>query len=1107
MKTRLHQIKASAGSGKTYTLTSQFINALGKCGQTTPSSFSGCVLNPKSQPDSFGGILAITFTNLAAAEMRERVIKRLKEIALGLEEGMDPAKAARWLDVLLRDMDNLNIRTIDSLLQMIVRSAALDLELQPDFETVFESREALEPYMELFLAKALKEGDNARKKLLEASKALFDYGNSNSFSDSEAFLDNFYTFVDAVLKQEIQDLTPPEEIRKNFDARRRNLQNAAQDLLEAGKELESDNWNKNVLKCIEPIAAGNVGKCVQKSACRFPLKKGNEMPPDMARAYETYHARLTDLAPHHDILMEALKYAPLVEISQNLAEAYGKNMDIDGICLSSMMPMLARHALESEDGVSDAICRLGNRLAHFMIDEFQDTSREQWEAIRPLVNNALAGGGSLAWVGDIKQSIYGWRGGDPTLFDGILDNLDRKYADEEIDSDNLPANWRSAPQIVTFNNSLFLQLAGQSPLPGELLKSFDKDIPPTILETMAERIRGTFENTEQKVAEKNLGKTGLVSIQAVPQGTKTNPSPELRAELGALVQEISKRRPLSDITILCRKGHQAEVAAETLLDLKIPVITENSLKLSAHHLVRQAIAFLEFLDKPDNDIAFWDVITGSLASGHGLSGTLEERELEDWASRPRDGSLSRQFARDFKSVWNELFQPFHQRAGFFTPYDTMREWFARLDVERRFPEDATFTRRLLEIIHLAETAGRNSISSFLAWWHEKGAEEKAPMPEKMDAARIMTIHKAKGLQSPVIIVPWTDFTWNSRDTKPIVMECGDLRFATLLRKHCGDPYYQKKAGFVAESLNVLYVAFTRAEEELYIFSPPPDKNGENKSLLGQLLENANINVPQIIGALPEEKARNKEAGNSQPEQDDEAAADALRQSEAGPGQQRHDPDASQAAKWPIADNCPEAWSPMRWRPDLKIFFDRDDPDAENPATLCQDMAFSLTDKDRGTFLHFCLENMPVDREPEDAARKAFEYGVAHGEVAVPEDPGLRKNLLDALTWFAKLPQSRHWLLDGLPEQPIMNENGKLLRMDNMVREPWGTLIIDYKSGGIYPTHIVQVQEYINCLSQCMGFEGKIYGLLIYLDEKCFRLVEAGKAHDPIDEIPQELVGA
>ncbi len=381
------------------------------------------------------------------------------------------------------------------------------------------------------------------------------------------------------------------------------------------------------------------------------------------------------------------------------------------------------------------------------------------------------------------------------------------------------------------------------------------------------------------------------------------------------------------------------------------------------------------------------------------------------------------------------------------------------------------------------------------------------MPEKMDAARIMTIHKAKGLQSPVIIVPWTDFTWNSRDTKPIVMECGDLRFATLLRKHCGDPYHQKKAGFVAESLNVLYVAFTRAEEELYIFSPPPDKNGENKSLLGQLLENANINVPQIIGALPEEKARNKEAGNSQPEQDDEAAADALRQSEAGPGQQRPDPDASQAAKWPIADNCPEAWSPMRWRPDLKIFFDRDDPDAKNPATLCQDMAFSLTDTDRGTFLHFCLENMPVDREPEDAARKAFEYGVAHGEVAVPEDPGLRKNLLDALTWFAKLPQSRHWLLDGLPEQPIMNENGKLLRMDNMVREPWGTLIIDYKSGGIYPTHIVQVQEYINCLSQCMGFEGKIYGLLIYLDEKCFRLVEAGKAHDPIDEIPQELVGA
>lgn len=1143
MKTRLHQIKASAGSGKTYTLTSQFIETLGKCGQTTPSSFSGCVLNPKSQPDSFGGILAITFTNLAAAEMRERVIKKLKEIALGQEEGMDPAKAARWLDVLLRDMDNLNIRTIDSLLQMIVRSAALDLGLHPDFEPVFESREALEPYMELFLARAMNEGDNARKMLREACRIFFDYSDSKSFSDNGDFLKNFYNFIDNILNQEFRDLASAEELQKKYDYLCKNLQSSAQALLAAGEELGGCLWNGNFKKAIQEFAAGSMDKLVSgSSAAKYPLSaclnKGSAQNETLEKAFENCHDWITRLKPYYKPAQLAIKYAPIVSITRSLAEAYMNNKEIDAICPTVLMPILARQALESENGVSDAICRLGNRLAHFMIDEFQDTSREQWEAIRPLVNNALAGDGSLTWVGDIKQSIYGWRGGDPTLFDGILDNLDRKYADEEIDSDNLPDNWRSAPEIVNFNNRLFLQLADKNPLPEkkhangdapenpegkkakkttepasrgtlpeELLKSFDKDIPTSILESVAERIRRTFENTRQEVAEKNLGKTGFVSIQAVPQGTKTNPSPELGVELGALVRKISKRRPLSDITILCRKGHQAEFAAETLLDLKIPVITENSLKLSAHHLVRQAIAFLEFLEKPDNDIAFWNVITGPLVLGHGLSGTLEERELEDWASRPRDGSLSRQFAKDFKSVWNELFQPFYQRAGFFTPYDTMREWFARLDVERRFPEDVTFTRRLLEIIHLAETAGRNSISSFLAWWHEKGAEEKAPMPEKMDAARIMTIHKAKGLQSPVIIVPWTDFAWYSKGTDPIVMECGDLRFATLLGKHCGDPYYRKKADFVAESLNVLYVAFTRAEEELYIFSPPPNDKGENKSLTGQLLENANINVPQIFGALPEEEARHKEAGNSQAEQSGDSATDALRENEAGPGQPDPAADARETAKWPTTDNCPEAWAPMQWRPDLKIFFDRDDPDAENPAVLCQDMAFSLTDADRGTFLHFCLENMPVGQKPEDAARKALEYGLAHGEVAVPEDPGLRKNLLDALTWFAKLPQSGHWLLDGLPEQPIMNENGKLLRVDNMVREAWGTLIIDYKSGGIYPKHIDQVQEYINCVCQCRGFEGKIYGLLIYLDEKRFRLVEAGKAHDPVDEIPQELAGA
>lgn len=1142
MKKSLHQIKASAGSGKTYALTSQFIETLGKCDHKTQSAFSGCVLNPKSSPDFFGGILAITFTNLAAAEMRERVIKRLKEIALGQEKGMDAAKAAGWLDVLLRDMDNLNIRTIDSLLQMIVRSAALDLGLHPDFEPVFESREALEPYMELFLAKAMDEGDGARHKLRDACRIFFDYSKSKSFADNGDFLKNFYNFIDNILNQEFQNLASAEDIQEKYDYLFNNLQSSAQALLAAGEKLDGCLWNANFKNAIQEFATGKMDKLDGKSASKYPLSaclnKGSARNENLEKAFEDYHDWMTRFKPYYKPLPLALKYAPIVSITQSLADAYLSNKEIDGICPTVLMPVMAKEALESENGVSDAICRLGNRLAHFMIDEFQDTSRQQWEAIRPLVNNALANGGTLTWVGDIKQSIYGWRGGDPSLFDGILDNLDRKYSQKEINFDNLPNNWRSAPEIVNFNNRLFLQLADKSPLPEErniiednpekqkgknngrtaeitprgtlaeeLLKSVDKNIPLSILESMAERIRGTFENTFQQVSEKNLEKTGLVSIKPVPQGTNENPSPEIRAELGALVQEIRKRRPLSDITILCRKGEQAAVAAETLISLEIPVITENSLKLSAHHLVRQAIAFLEFLDKPDNDIAFWNVITGSLALGHGLSGKLEKRGLEEWATRPREGSLSGQFEKDFKSVWNDLFQPFYQRAGFFTPYDTLREWFARLDVEKRFPEDVTFTRRLLEIIYLAETAGMNSISSFLAWWHEKGVDEKAPMPEKMDAARIMTIHKAKGLQSPVVIVPWTNYFWYSKGTDPIVMECEGLRFATLLQQACGDPYYQKKADFVAESLNIFYVAFTRAEEELYIFSPPDDDKGKKKSLLGQLLENAKINVPQVLGALPNGEPQTEKPQNNQPEQNGEA--DAMRPQGTGTDQPAEGLAATETetAKWPIADTCAQAWSPMQWRPDLKIFFDRDSCDFAEINNLLHFCLQHLQDADRGTFLHFCLENMPLDQKPADAARKAFEYGLAHCEVAVPDDPELRKSLLDALTWFANLPQSKHWLLDGLAEQPIMNEKGQLLRMDNMVPESWGTLIIDYKSGGIYPKHIDQLQEYINCISQCGGFEGKIYGLLIYLDEKCFRLVEADKAHDPVDELPQALVGA
>ena len=145
----LYQVKASAGSGKTYDLTRRFLCLLAACGAPGPAAASSCGLG--SGPSGWDEILAITFTNAAAGEMRDRVIGRLKAIALGTPEQdipLTPGMAARWLEVILRDLASLNIRTIDSLLHAIVRSASLQLDLPPDFQPAFVSMDAVTPYLE-----------------------------------------------------------------------------------------------------------------------------------------------------------------------------------------------------------------------------------------------------------------------------------------------------------------------------------------------------------------------------------------------------------------------------------------------------------------------------------------------------------------------------------------------------------------------------------------------------------------------------------------------------------------------------------------------------------------------------------------------------------------------------------------------------------------------------------------------------------------------------------------------------------------------------------------------------------------------------------------------
>ena len=1061
----LCRIQASAGSGKTWELTRRFLERLAAYGREGGRASASCALVPDAGR-SWSDIIAVTFTNAAAAEMRERVLKRLKEVALGAsDEGVpfSPEEARSWVDAILRDMSSLNIRTIDSLLHLIVRASALDLGLPPDFEPAFATDEALTPYYDLVLDRAWRDDAAMRDLVRSACRALASRSDSRGFLVGDKLRQPLRLVIDDVLRGKLDGLSSEEEVKEKLEISQNTVRAAARELL-AAAEQAAITWKIPAQNVVSAIADGHVDKCGSRTAqnpdAEALFLKRCIVPEAVRRA----HTRFADAAlrcqQDRDHLLPALTLAPFVRLAQTLVAAFLLNREREGRIPGVLIPRWAADSLAGDHGVSDALCRLGSRLTHFLVDEFQDTSREQWQTLRPLVADALARGGSLTWVGDIKQSIYSWRGGDPTLFNAVLEDPElTRVASGRTES--LPYNRRSRKEIVEHNNSLFAPL-GAKDCAREILELLLPDLPKAQLDAGADRLSEAFAGAAQQcpAGAKNGG--GLVQVETLREDTADELREAVLDRLCRLLhEEVIPRRPLSDILVLVRSNENGRLVAEALAREGIPVITENSLLLAEHPLITQMVAFLDFLDTPEDDVAFWTMLTGSLVLGHPLAGGLTREELHDWCSKKGSGPLFQRFRKAWPEHWERLFAPFHAQSSLLTPYDATREWLLRLSAETRFPAERTFLRRFLEVLQNAEDKGLASLGAFLEHWRSQGGEEKAPMPTGMDAVRVMTIHKAKGLAAPCVIVPWTNFTVRA-SRHPEVIDYEGLRVAVPGGKICGASYYGQLAAQACEALDLLYVAFTRARDELHIFrtsTPALEKQPSLGKVLDALWTRAKLAPPFTLGTPLSARGAPR------------AATDMC------PGAPAVSPPRGAAADTEPA--APEGWRPMQWLPRLKIF--------RNPLST-----EVFRPEDRGTLLHLCLERLRPAGSPRADAEAAVNAALARFEAPVPRDAAFREGLVDALAWFAAQPRALGWLAHGRPEQPLMTAEGDLLRVDLLVAEAWGTLVIDYKSGQADPGHVRQVRRYVESLT-ALADAGEVRGLLVYLDLQRFQLVTAASA--------------
>ena len=1059
----MEQITASAGSGKTYTLTRRFLERLAKA--LPEGGPSMCLLegekNWKEGPAeySLAGILAATFTNKAATEMQARVIRELKQQALAKDGGdpdfpLKPEDARRWLEVILRRFDAVNIRTIDSLLTLLVRLNALSLSLPPDFAPLFSLEEALLPlYDELLDAAANSPDGELEKRFRKACRALILHQRSTGLAAGKTLFRRLQDIIDMALQgTALPSEEDGEKAAAMFMERHNSVTESAAALLSLcdaeglGLIATGQNYLAKLAETRPMKMPSFKSVYATKDTLDEFLKKASQgnASSETEKAFRDCKSACRSIAEDGPALLTTIEYMPFVYLAKILLYQLDRIQEAEGFVPASRLSALALESLE-EGGVSDAFCRLGDTLAHLLFDEFQDTSTDQWQAIIPLVRECLSQGGSLTYVGDVKQAIYGWRGGNAELFDAVAEDPSlASMLENGAEHTTLNYNWRSFPAIVATNNRIFGRLAK----PDFARRVLESMLPATTDEMLFARavtgVSAAFAHCEQAVPEKNTEKGGYVRLKRIEERYAQNLYAEIKENLDKLIRdELLPRRNPGEIAILVRKNVEAAMIAEWLAEWQIPVVTESSFRLGGHPLITRIMDTLSFLEYPLDDAAFWSAISGPELFGHCLVPKMSD--LASWLSKTREypsGPLFLAFRREFPEAWRQTLAPFHDQAGLLSAYDMVCEIIRHCNLRERFPEHEPFLQRLAEVAHAAEDKGFSSLSAFLDFWAESGGEERVPMPENMDAVRILTMHKSKGLEFPVVIVPFHH--QGDLAAKPLTVVAKNGMHLLTLRENDTEDAIRG----TMEQINLLYVAWTRPAEELYAFITKTGFSA-SRSSMGKALEALLEDIPFKDDIY---------SYGEQPE---------TRRAQISPLPL---PEADLCV--PFTANGPPA-NPqplMSWLPRLKIF--------RNPMD-----GKGFTERQRGLLAHACLEAL---RFPPNIAR-AVEQGMRAFPVPLPDPDAVKNDMANILAWYASLPEAPVWLRYGSQELPLMDTDGSIRRVDLLVDEPGkDVLAVEYKTGQPSLDHTDQVRRYLSLLGPAIRRRHKrrgVAGVIVYLDRQ------------------------
>lgn len=1063
MGNNLKIYRASAGSGKTFTLALEYIKLL--------------VANPYS----YRNILAVTFTNKATAEMKERILGKLYGVANGLSSAADYTEkikeqmpgiseetirenAGKAMNLILHDYGHFRIQTIDAFFQSVLRSLARELDLNGDMEISLDGKELLDNAVDTYI----KELEPDTKNIAQVVRYIEDKMSEN---DNWKIDQEIKDFAGNILSEEYQQKGKRlrEEMEEDNGAALSRFYNGITAL-----KKETVTKAVGIGKRFFELAEGYNSKDFkygQKGIWMlFEKMKGGEVP-----AFSKTRADLADnplqisaVCPHVNEIAALIKesiplrttmlncelslehYHQLAMLNNIAATLKDENTRENRFMLAETTHLLSTMIEKSATFIFE---KIGTEIDHIFIDEFQDTSQLQWTCFKVLLEEVLARGNFNLIVGDVKQSIYRWRNSDWNIMNNIgsyFRNDQTTFANQDVTQDGVTyksTNYRSDRRIVSFNNSLYQRA----------VESIESSYSEFVGSEGIKDIKAAYSDVGQAMPVPKPGKRekplqGYAEVRLLQKEEseeKFNDCAvrELMSTLHRLLDDehVAPR----DIAILLRSKVTKMQLVVDAFNKEFPhlkIVSDEAYRLSSSICVKLVIAALRYIATPDDNV---NIVSLARLYEKAING----KDIEFSCYTDSTG-IAALLPDKFRKALNRLKE--------FPAYELIEQVSAMLNVGNSKEEEA-YIFAFLDHASQYINSRHADLNKFLEAWDES-IKEKCIPAESIDSVRIMTIHKSKGLEFHTVIIPFCDWklTGDSRNILWCEPNGTPFNSISLLPIHSKKDmavsmyqkeYYKEYLYQIVDNLNILYVATTRAKSNLIMFS---DNTANKANSVSELLNTIIPGMGDLDGYSFDTEKGVLTYGTIVPSK-------------------AEDSKNKEKCDNPFEEVPVSAKQPFVYH-DSRIEFRQSRELARFLATDSEEKKQQKYIED-GVLMHLVLSDIEVKDDLDTALKKTL---TLRGLIASEKQyNNIRKLLERALC----NPKAKSWF-DGsyklFNERSILvaNDDGATRRPDRVMIKGDTAVVVDYKFGREHADHDKQVKLYMSLLEQ-LGYRN-ISGYLWYV---------------------------